>query len=414
MRLFPSVAVLLSFLALSFALESCGGGAEDLVIPTVYLIAGRVADPTTNPFTPLPGARVWVETDPTVAAVTTDANGDFLIHGVPSGVQRLRAELAGRVSSISTGILMDQNVDNAGLPLFTKAEIDSILQARGAAPWDTTQALFGLFALRSNDVPLGGATILLTPSPPYAGGALYQTGNSADPIVVDNAIPGQYSLSVTNPGFVWDNPFPTRLEAGIVTFGTPRARPNITGFLFDSRSTGNAIGGAGVGVYIGPTGGSVITDFLGQFSLVGLAKGTYVLRAEAGGYLPAVTWPQNMQSDTTLTFLMTASDSLAAWSLANGGPAVVTGMGHLLVEARNAAGGARILGATLSVTPAAGFAIAQSARTPAVLLNLSPGSYQVTVTGGGVSGMPTTKGVTVRANEVTTSRLDLPTSGTLP
>src|SRR5689334_16702413 len=167
MRRFSTVFLVLGFLGLSFALASCGGGATEIVVPTVYLIAGRVVDPTTSPFTALAGVRVWVETDPGVAAVTTDASGDFIIHGVSSGNQRVRAELPGRVPSISTGLDVSGNIDNVGLPLFTRGQIDSVLSARGLAPWDTTRALFGMFALRSNDVPLGGASIAL--SPPTGG-----------------------------------------------------------------------------------------------------------------------------------------------------------------------------------------------------------------------------------------------------
>jgi hypothetical protein len=414
MRHLPSVAVLATLLVLPFALASCGGGADTLVIPTVYLIAGRVADPTSNPFTPLPGARVWVETDPTVAAVTTDANGDFIIHGVPGGTQRLRAEMPGRVSSISTGIQVDRNIDNAGLPLFTRAEIDSILAARGAAPWDTTRALFGMFALRSNDVPLGNATIHFDPLPPYAGGALYQTGNGSDPIVIDNPMPGQYSLTVSYPGFVWDGPYSTRLDAGIVTFGTPRARPNLNGFVFDGRTTGNAVGGALVSVLRGPTGGQATSDFLGQFSLVGLSRGTYTVHATAAGYLSGVSWPQDLEADTTLSFLIVTPDSLAAWAAAGGAPPPLANFGHLLVEARNAAGGALLPGATIVTDPPGGAALSLSSRSPALVINLAPGVYKVTMTGGGIKGAQTITGVTVSAGEVTSSRLDLPTSGTWP
>lgn len=414
MRRLPSIAALATLLAVPFVLGSCGGGADTLVIPTVYLIAGRVADPTTSPFTAIPGARVWVETDPTVAAVTTDTDGNFVLHGVTPGTQRLRAERAGRVSSISTGIQVDGNVDNAGLPLFTRAEIDSILLARGAAPWDTTRALFGMFALRSNDVPLGNATIQLTPSGPYAGGTLYQTGNGADPIVVDNALPGQYSLNVTYPGFLWDGPYATRLDAGIVTFGTPRARPNMNGFVFQDRSTGNAVGGAVVSVLSGPTGAQATSDFLGQFSLVGLSKGTYVAHAVAAGFMTGVSWPQDMQADTTLTFLVVTPDTLAAWAAAGGAGPPLAGFGHLLVEARNVAGGALLAGATIVTDPPGGATLSQGGRYPALVINLAPGIYKVTMSGGGITNAPTIAGVVVRAGEVTSSRLDLSTSGSLP
>ncbi|HEV8480338.1 MAG TPA: carboxypeptidase-like regulatory domain-containing protein [Candidatus Eisenbacteria bacterium] len=411
MRSFRLVSLLSGCLALAFALASCGGGAEEIVVPTVYLIAGRVADPTTSPFTALEGVRVWVETAPEVAAVTTDANGDFIIHGVPAGNQRLRAEFPGRVPSLSTGLDVSGNVDNAGLPLFTRAEIDSILAARGLAPWDTTRALFGMFALRSNDVPLGGASIALNPS---TGGTLSQTGVGADPILIDNPIPGDYSLTVTQPGFVWDGPFATHLQAGLVTFGTPRARPNINGFVFRERSTGNAVDGAAVAVFQGPTGAQATSDFLGQFSLVGLLKGTYTVRATALGFLPGLSWPQDLQADTTLTFLVVTSDTLAAWAAAGGASTPGPAYGTLLVEARNESGGALLPGATIVTTPPGGIAIPQSARAPALVINLPPGVYTVSMVGGGVSASPSWTNVIVRAGIVTSSRLDLPVTGRSP
>ena len=59
MRLSPTLPFAAGSLALTLVLGACGG-ARDLLIPTVYLVAGRVADPTSSPFTPLPGARVSV------------------------------------------------------------------------------------------------------------------------------------------------------------------------------------------------------------------------------------------------------------------------------------------------------------------------------------------------------------------
>lgn len=407
------VLLVAATLALSLVVGACGG-AEDILVPTVYLVAGRVADPTSSPFTPLPGATVSVETAPQVAPVTTDANGDFLLHGVPAGIHRLRATLPGRVTAISIGIVVTDNIDDTGLPLFTRAEIDSILAARGAPPWDTSRALFGMFALRSNDVPLGAATIALSPSGPYAGGTLHQTGDGADPIVIDNPLPGSYSLSVSHPGYVWDAPYAVALQGGVVTFGLPRARPNLNGFVFEARSTGNAVDGAQVSVLAGPMASQATTDFLGQFSLVGLRKGIYTVGATTPGFLDGVSWPQDLEADTTLTFLVARSDSLAAWSAAAGGPAIDPARGHVLVEARDIVGGAVIAGATLSTFPSGGFAIPQTSGHPALLLNLLPGPYTVLISGGNVSGTPGYAGVLVRAGAVTTSRLDLATSGSLP
>jgi len=315
------------------------------------------------------------------------------------------------VPSLSTGLDVSANIDNAGLPLFTRSEIDSILAARGLAPWDTTRALFGMFALRSNDVPLGGASIALNPS---TGGTLSQTGVGSDPILIDNPNPGDYSLSVTQTGFVWDGPFATHLQAGVVTFGTPRARPNINGFVFRDRSTGSAVDGADVAVFQGPTGAQATTDFLGQFSLVGLVKGTYTVRATLTGFLPGLSWPQDLQADTTLTFLVVTPDTLAAWAAAGGAAPPGPAYGTLLVEARNQAGGALLPGATIATNPPGGIAVPQSARAPALLINLPPGVYKVSMAGGGVSGAPAWTNVIVRAGIVTSSRLDLPVSGTWP
>lgn len=407
MRATP-LPIVATALALTLALGACDG-ARDILVPTVYLVAGRVADPTSSPFTALPGATVSVETAPQVASVTTDADGNFVLHGVPAGTHRLRATLAGRVPAISIGLVVTGNVDDTGLPLFTRAEIDSILLARGAPAWDTSRALVGLFALRSNDVPLGAATISLSPSAPYAGGTLFQTGDGADPIVIDNAIPGSYSLTVQHPGYVWDGPYAAELQAGVVTFGLPRARPNLNGFVFAERSTGNAVDGAQVTILSGPMASQSTSDFLGQFSLVGMIKGVYTVGASAAGFLPGVSWPQDLQADTTLTFLVARSDSLTAWSAAVGGPALDPSRGHLLVEARDVVGGVVIAGATLVANPSGGFAVAQTSERPALLLNLLPGTYTVSVTGGAVSGTPAHAGVLVRAGEVTASRLDLAT-----
>jgi hypothetical protein len=290
-------------------------------IPTLYLVAGKVLDPTTSPFTALPGGRVSVETASQVAAVTSDANGIFILHGVPEGEQRLRAELAGYRTSVSIGVPVSANVDDASLPMFTDAEIDSILVARGAPAWDRARSLLGLFALRSNGLPLGGAAVSLSPLPPYAGGVLEQTGQAEDPIVIVNATPGDYLLSVTHRGYRWAAAYGTRLAPGVVTFGAPRAYPNLVGYLFADRSTGVAVDAASVSVLSGPMPAAAVTDVLGQFSLVGLLQGTYVAGFAKAGFLDGASWPQPMEQDTTLTCLLVHPDTLAAWAAAQGGPA---------------------------------------------------------------------------------------------
>ena len=408
MRLHPRPAAFaLTGLLLALLSGACDE-AGPIPVPTLYLVGGQVADPTTSPFTSLPGATVRVETAPEVGAVTTDTDGIFLLHGVPAGVHRLRAELPGRRTSRTIGIRVDRNVTDAGIPLFTDGQIDSILVANGAPAWDRAQGLLGLFALRSNGLALGAAAVALTPRPPHAGGTLVQSGDAADPILIVNAVPGDYQLSVSNSGFLWDNPYPVLLQPGVITFGVPRARPNIAGFVFNARSTGNVVDGAGATVLSGPTPASATTGFLGQFSLVGLERGRYVVRMVGAGYLPGLTWPQELEQDTTLTCALVHPDTLAAWSAAQGGPAVAPDRGHVAVEARSAAGGALLLGATLAASPPlGGTALPQTAAAPALLINLVPGTYTISISGPGIPGTPATQSVTVRGGEVTYSRLDL-------
>jgi hypothetical protein len=130
--------------------------------------------------------------------------------------------------------------------------------------------------------------------------------------------------------------------------------------------------------------------------------------------MTGVSWPQDMQADTTLTFLVVTPDTLAAWAAAGGAGPPLSNLGHLLVEARNVAGGALLLGATIVTDPPGGVVLPQAGRYPALVINLAPGVYKVTVSGGGITGAPTIAGVVVRAGEVTSSRLDLPTSGSAP
>src|SRR5262249_34516652 len=102
------------------------------------------------------------------------------------------------------------------------------------------------------------------------------------------------------------------------------------------------------------------------------------------------------------------------WAQAAGSAPPHAGFGHLMVEARNQAGGALLAGAQIATDPPSGTVIPQTSRYPALLLNLPPGSYKVSMTGGGITGAPWILGVMVRAGEVTSSRLDLPVSGTAP
>lgn len=405
-RITPLAALLAALAA------GCGDGARTILVPVAYVVAGRVADPTQNPIAGIPGARVTVETSTRVAAVTSDANGDFILQGVPPGTHRLRAELAGRVTTITYDFPVGNNVANAFVPLFTGAQVDSVLTARGAPAWDRDQGLFGLFALKSTDVPLGDAIASFAPSP---GGTLVQTGEGADPIVVVNGAPGTYALSVARGGYVWDGPYAFSLRPGVLTFAAPRSRPNFNGFLVADGPGGPPVPGATATALGGPSAGTTTTtNFLGQFSLVGLSRGTYVGRFVAPGFLPTLTFPQPLDQDTTLAVLAFSADTLSAWAAAGGAAAPNPALGVIALDVRDASSGARLDGATVQLVGDAGTATAQDARALALRLDVPPGLHRVLARAPGHADGAALDSVEVRAGEVTYSRLELPPAVPVP
>ena len=400
-------SVITVLVALSALLSPGCDSANELMIPTVFLVAGQVADPTTDPFTGLVGATVSVETALTVPVATTDAEGNFILQGLPPGSHRLVARLAGRRTTLSINLVVDRNLVDVGLPMFTDTQIDSILLANGSPAWDRQFALFGIFALRSTGVPLGDATVALSPDPVAT---LVQTGQGEDPIVWVNANPGSYSLSVARSGFLWQDPFGVSLRAGTLTFGVPRALPNISGFVFSDRLTGSPVSGATVFLPIGGSGRTTSTDFLGQFNFVGVPRGEHVLRLSTTGFLQGLTWPQQVEEDTTLSFAMIHGDTLESWSLAGGGPLLEPTRGHLVIELRAAIGGTPLVGAMLSADADADSSVVslpQTAGRSALLVNLKEGSYTVTIMDSGAGVISTTQGVPVAPATVTFTRLDL-------
>ena len=377
--------------------------AEVLKIPLVYVVGGRVLDPTTSPVSGIVGAKVTVETDPTLGAATTDADGNFILQGVPDGVHRLRVEFPGRRTTLTYDFAVHRNVVDALVPLFTDAEIDSVLNANGAPPWDRAQSLFGVFALKSTGVPLGDAQLTFDAPP---GGTQVQTGQGKDPIVVVNANAGNVVFRLARSGYVWDGPYPAALRPGVVTFAAPRSRPNFNGFVFADNAGGPPVEGAAVAVLEGPTAASTTTTFLGQFSLVGLSAGRYVARIAAAGFLPTNTFPQPLDQDTTLAQVVVEPDTLAAWAA---GTPIDPARGHIRVDARDAGTGAVLDSVVVGVnggdlTGSTG--VQQTQGRPALHLNLKPGYYHVYAIAPHRTDSPATDSVLVRAGEVTSTRID--------
>jgi hypothetical protein len=387
------------------AASGCGGGAEEILIPEVYLVAGQVVDPTESPLVALPGAMVAVQTAPQVAPVITDTDGFFVLQGLPPGRHRLIANLAGRVTTVSIELEVDRSLVDLAMPLFTTAQIDSILEERQAPPWDRQSGLFGLFALRSTGVPLGDANLSMAPDP---GGEIFQTGEGADPIVWVNTIPGRYSLTVTHSGYRWPNPYTVTLQPGVVTFGAPRALLNITGFLFADRSTGAPVSDAVVDLVKEVSEATTSTDFLGQFNFVGLEEARYYLHHQPTGLMGGLGWPTIVDEDTTLSQVVFHPDTLAAWSVSAGGPLPDPQRGHVALDLRASEGGAPLIGWRIEADPGGGsYALPQRGGIPALLINLESQSYVVRVMDSTGTQRSITAGVNIHPGKVAYTRLEL-------
>ncbi len=399
----PPLAVFGTFL-LGATLAVCLSGCDDadtIFVPVVYVVAGRVVDPTTSPIDGVPQVRVVVETAPSVGAVISDANGDFILQGVPPGTHRLSAELPGHVTTLTYDFAVTGNVVDVLVPTLTPGQVDSVLDARGAPIWNRGQALFGLFALKSTGVPLGDATVTFTPSP---GGTLVQTGEGADPIVVVNAASGTWPLTVTRTGYVWDGPHNVTLRPGVLTFAAPRARPNFNGFLFAHDPGGAPIADATVNAVRSQDDSFVTTtttNFIGQFSLVGLPKDTYDARWTPSGFLPGRSVPQPLDQDTTFAAVAFAADSIVAWAAAAGVDSLVPGAGMIVFDVRNALTGERIDGATVEVIGGAGRSVPGSARSLPMRVDLPPGLYRAFARAPGPFDGEVQEDVRVASGEVT-------------
>jgi hypothetical protein len=403
-RLIPSAGAVLAALAgLAGAVAGCGDGAGTILVPDAYIVAGRVVDPTTSPIAGLPGATVLVETASIVQAVTSDSEGNFILQGVPPGLHRLRATLPGRVPTISADLLVGANIADGFLPLFTDAQIDSVLAARGAPAWNRTKGLLGLFALRSNGVPLGDAVLAVSPPP---GGSLVQTGEGKDPIVIVNGEPGTYGANVTRPGYAWDPSYGVTLRPAELTFAAPRARPNFNGFVFAHSPEGPPLPGVEV-VTVRGSSASATTNFLGQFSLVGLATGTHVARFAPDAFRPTLSMPVPIEEDTTLALVAVAGDSLAAWSVAAGGPVPDSTFGAILLDVRDEETGATIDGARVEIVGGGGVSLPQGPRSRALRVNVPAGDYRVLASAPGHATSPVVEEVQVREGHVTFGRIDL-------
>ena len=210
---------------------------------------------------------------------------------------------------------------------------------------------------------------------------------------------------MTRAGYVWDDPYGVTLRPDVLTFAAPRSRPNFNGFVFAHLPSGPPVEGAAVNALPATSdasAGAATTNFIGQFSIVGLPRATYTARITAAGFLPMLSFPQPLDQDTTLAAIAFTADSLAAWAAASGAAPPAPGFGH--DRARRAR---RDRAALRSRAPRSrsrvgpGRSVPQTARALALRLDLPPGRYRVFARAPGYADAATQEDVRVAADEVT-------------
>jgi hypothetical protein len=121
-----------------------------------------------------------------------------------------------------------------------------------------------------------------------------------------------------------------------------------------------------------------------------------------------VGWPTELPQDTTLSQLVFDPDTLTAWSLSGGGPALDPSRGQMVVDLRDEAGGNPLTGHYLRTIPdGGGHAILQSETVSALLINVLTGSYTVVVMEPSGEELLRTSGIVVLPGRVVHTRLEL-------
>ncbi len=246
----------------SITLSAGGSAVADFeLVPTPATLMGTVLDAVTT--NPISGATVQVFSGTTqVASTDTDGTGNYTIAMLAPGNYTVRCSAQFYQTAVS-GALISAGVNTLNFLLNPDT---------GAIEGQVTDAI--------NGQPLGGATVEVK-----QGGVVVAT-LLTDPSGLYNAddlLPGSYTVTASHPGYQ------TKTVGAIVVSGMTTtvniALDPLPGTIAGNVSNGGPIANASITIS-NSNGivGNAVTDANGDYSVSGLAPGSYLVSCAATGF----------------------------------------------------------------------------------------------------------------------------------
>jgi len=295
-------------------------------------LTGTVTDATTSQ--PIAGATVSAG----AASAATNSSGVYSISGLAPGTYTATATATGYTSQSASVTVTAGSTTTQNFALTS-----------------TTGTISGTLTDALTAAPIAGATVS------YSGGS--STTNANGQYSLAGVPPGTYSLTASATGYASQTASVTA-SAGAATTQNFILSPNpgtISGTVTDAGSTA-PIAGATVSY----SGGSATTDGSGNYTLAGVAEGSYTLTASASGY-------QSQSRTVTVGPGATATQNFA----------LTLPYGAITGTVTDAATGSAIGGATVSYS---GGSATTNSSGQYTLANVPPGTYSISAGASGYTG----------------------------
>jgi uncharacterized surface anchored protein len=241
--------------------------------PSAGTISGRVTDAATKK--PISGASIQVFSDfILISTALTDPNGNYQINDIAPGSYNVIASNNNYQSQI-IGAIVNQNATTI---------VDFALKTNPGT-------ISGTVIDATNSKPIAGATILLFTGRTYRGNSI--TDNNGN-YIISNLAPGDYIVVASAKNFQTISQGAT-VEAGMTTIVNFSGMTTIVNFSLlpnpgsiigkVTSETGQPIAGAKILIFQDFTLiASALTDNNGNYSIIGLAPGSYIAIANAPNF----------------------------------------------------------------------------------------------------------------------------------
>jgi hypothetical protein len=313
-----------------------GGGvasANITLIPNSGILSGKVFDLKTNQA--LTGVSVKIIEDS--ASSLTDANGVFRFPQVGNGNKTLEFSLADYQTTTLPVLVSGGSLQNLSQALSPKL---------GSISGVISDSKTGLPLLGVSVSTFPATSTVITDSTGAFSLAPLVEASYTVALTKDNYAPATRSIQVSGG------------EEATLSLTLASSVGSIVGIITDSR-TGQAVANATISTNPSTTG--VVTDAYGAYNIPNVSSGLYTVSASKDGYIAG-----NQQ--VVLAGGASGSASLVL------SPAT----GQLTGKVTNANGGAVIVGATITTTPAT-VQVISDANGDFVFNNLPPGSYTLSI-----------------------------------